>query len=132
MYERIGALGLLLKITDLPRQNRWEALSRAALRDDVYSAVADMTISILRTTRPGRNGAHFAERITEWERGHEEQLARIKDTFAEVTGPGPPDVHSIPVALKVLRTLVRASVLAGGTRDRQDGRAPASAPDPPR
>jgi hypothetical protein len=88
-----------------------------------------MTISMLRTTRPGRNGAHFAGRITEWERGHEEQLARIKDTFAEVTGPGPADVHSISIALKLLRTLVRASVLADGRTDRHDQRAPASASD---
>ena len=47
------------------------------------------------------------ERIVAWERGHQEQLARIKDTFAEVTGPGVVDIASISVALKLLRTLVR-------------------------
>ncbi|KRE58776.1 glutamate dehydrogenase [Arthrobacter sp. Soil736] len=107
-FQRIGALKLLLRITDLPRQNRWETLARAALRDDVYSAVADMTISVLRTTRSsGPERADSTERIVEWERGHQEQLARIKDTFAEVTQPGPVDIHSISVALKLLRTLVR-------------------------
>jgi glutamate dehydrogenase len=107
-FQRIGALKLLLRITGLPRQNRWEALDRAALRDDVYSAVADMTITVLQTTRsdgPGR--ADSTERIVEWERGHQEQLARIKDTFAEATEPGRDDIHSISVALKLLRTLVR-------------------------
>jgi glutamate dehydrogenase len=107
-FQRIGALKLLLRITDLPRQNRWETLARAALRDDVYSAVADMTISVLRTTRSsGPKRADSTERIVEWERGHQEQLARIKDTVAEVTQPGPVDIHSISVALKLLRTLVR-------------------------
>ncbi|WAH97282.1 NAD-glutamate dehydrogenase [Arthrobacter sp. MMS18-M83] len=107
-FQRIGALKLLLRITDLPVQNRWETLARAALRDDVYSAVADMTISVLRTTRSGgHERADPTERIVEWERGHQEQLARIKDTFAEVTQPGPVDIHSISVALKLLRTLVR-------------------------
>ncbi|MGO4857276.1 NAD-glutamate dehydrogenase [Arthrobacter sp. 2MCAF14] len=108
VFQRIGALKLLLRITDLPVQNRWETLARAALRDDVYSAVADMTVSVLKTTRSsGPVRADSTERIVEWERGHQEQLARIKDTFAEVTQPGPVDIHSISVALKLLRTLVR-------------------------
>ncbi|MCZ9880679.1 NAD-glutamate dehydrogenase [Arthrobacter sp. B2a2-09] len=108
VFHRIGALSLLLRITDLPRQNRWEALARASLRDDVYSAVADMTISVMQTTQsPNATGANAVERIVEWERGHHEQLGRIKDTFAEVTKPGQVDLASISVALKLLRTIVR-------------------------
>ncbi|MEV7135255.1 NAD-glutamate dehydrogenase [Arthrobacter sp. NPDC093128] len=108
VFHRIGALSLLLRITDLPRQNRWEALARAALRDDVYTAVADMTISVMQTTQGlSAPGANTLERIVEWERGHEEQLGRIKDTFAEATKPGQMDLASISVALKLLRTLVR-------------------------
>ncbi|MEC3853962.1 NAD-glutamate dehydrogenase [Paenarthrobacter ureafaciens] len=106
VFHRIGALSLLLRITDLPRQNRWEASARAALRDDVYSAVADMTLSVLQTT-PCAKGVAAMERLVEWESGHEEQLRRIKDTFAEVTKPWQVDIDSISVALKLLRTLVR-------------------------
>ncbi|WP_427005636.1 NAD-glutamate dehydrogenase [Pseudarthrobacter sp. H2] len=109
VLQRIGAVGLLLRITDLPRHSRWEALARAALRDDVYSAVADMTLYVLQTTQGGDfQGADSMERIVAWERGHQEQLARIKDTFAEVTRPGQVDIASISVALKLLRTLVRS------------------------
>ncbi len=107
-FQRIGVLKLLLKITDLPRQTPWEALGRAALRDDAYSVVADLTLSVMHTTRghdPAR--ADPAERIVEWERGHQEQLARIKDTLAEVTGPGEVGFIPLSVALKQLRTLVR-------------------------
>ncbi|MBO1269549.1 NAD-glutamate dehydrogenase [Arthrobacter cavernae] len=108
VLQRIGAVSLLLRITDLPRHSRWEALARAALRDDVYSAVADMTLSVLQTTQGGDFAdADSMERIVAWERGHQEQLARIKDTFAEVTKPGDVDIASISVALKLLRTLVR-------------------------
>ena len=111
VFQRIGAANLLLSITDLPRQSRWESLARAALRDDVYSAVADMTVSVMATTQ-GLNAtdagtSDAVERIVAWERGHQEQLARIKDTFAEVTKPGQVDIASISVALKLLRTLVR-------------------------
>ena len=108
VFQRIGAASLLLRITDLPRQSRWETLARAALRDDVYSAVADMTISVMQMTPvsdPGQSDS--VERIVAWERGHQEQLARIKDTLAEVTKPGQVDIASISVALKLLRTLVR-------------------------
>ncbi|MEV5052425.1 NAD-glutamate dehydrogenase [Arthrobacter sp. LAR12-1-1.1] len=111
VFQRIGAANLLLSITDLPRQSRWEALARAALRDDVYSAVADMTVSVMETTQglgaADAGTSDTVERIVEWERGHQEQLARIKDTFAEVTKPGQVDIASISVALKLLRTLVR-------------------------
>lgn len=108
VFARIGALKLLLRITALPRENRWEALARAALRDDVYSAVADMTISVMEMTKGADSeSADSIERIVAWERGHQEQLARIKDTFAEVTTPGQVDIASISVALKLLRTLVR-------------------------
>ena len=104
----IGVGTLLLRITDLPRQSRWEALARAALRDDAYSAVVDITISVMQTTRRSdASGATAVERIVEWERGRQEQLGRIKATFAEVTKPGQVDLASISVALKLLRTLAR-------------------------
>ena len=71
-----------------------------------------MTVSVMRAGPPsgavaGAPGTDAVERIVAWERGHQEQLARIKDTFAEVTGPGVADIASISVALKLLRTLVR-------------------------
>ena len=103
-----GVGTLLLRITDLPRQSRWEALARAALRDDAYSAVVDITVSIMQTTQSSdASGTDAVDRIVAWERGRQEQLGRIKDTFAEVTKPGQVDLASISVALKLLRTLAR-------------------------
>ncbi|WP_159701521.1 NAD-glutamate dehydrogenase [Arthrobacter sp. 18067] len=108
VLERIGALKLFLRITDLPRGSRWDALARAALRADVYSVAADMAISVLRSTSSGELGrADSLERVLAWERGRQEQLARIKDMSAEVTGAGPVDLASISVLLRLLRTLVR-------------------------
>ncbi|BCW73481.1 NAD-glutamate dehydrogenase [Arthrobacter sp. NicSoilB8] len=108
VFQRMGVVSMLLRIAELPRRSRWEALARAALRDDVYSSVADMTISVMQSTQGGdASGANGVERIVAWERGHREQLARIKNTFAEVTTPGQVDIVSISVALKLLRTLVR-------------------------
>ena len=36
------------RIVDLPRETRWEAMARAALRDDVYSEQAGLTAEVLR------------------------------------------------------------------------------------
>ncbi|MGN6403509.1 NAD-glutamate dehydrogenase domain-containing protein, partial [Sinomonas sp.] len=109
VFSRLRAAQLLLRITDLPREDRWEALARAALRDDVYSVVADITIAVMQTTGHAEDAlfADPADRIIEWERGHQEQLARIKDSLAEVVRPGPVSITSLSVVLKLLRTLVR-------------------------
>ena len=37
------------RIVDLPRETRWEAMARAALRDDVYSEQAGLTAEVLRS-----------------------------------------------------------------------------------
>ncbi len=112
MYHTVihafGVGTLLLRITDLPRETRWQALARASLRDDAYSAVVAITVSVMQTTQKSdTSGASAMERIEEWERGREEQLGRIKSTFAEVTKPGQVDIASIAVALKLLRTLAQ-------------------------
>ena len=106
IYDRLGVIPLLMLITALPRRNRWESLARAALRDDVYSAVADMTVAVMQTT--GASGdAGAVERIEAWEGQHAEQMARIMATLAQLARPGEADIASLSVALKQLRTVVR-------------------------
>ncbi|MFL4476208.1 NAD-glutamate dehydrogenase [Paeniglutamicibacter sp. MACA_103] len=108
IYARIGVIPLLLMITDLPRRNRWESLARAALRDDVYAAVADMTVAVMQSTgTSGGHGADPLERIAAWERLHEEQMARITETLEQLSKPGQADIASLSVVLKQLRSVVR-------------------------
>ena len=42
------------RIVDLPRDDRWEALARAALRDDLYSLHRALTAEVLRSAARGR------------------------------------------------------------------------------
>ncbi len=53
VFNRFHADSLLERITKLPRQDRWQALARAALRDDLYSTVSDMTTAVLESTPSG-------------------------------------------------------------------------------
>ena len=108
VFERISAIPLLEHITLLPRDTHWEALARAALRDDMYLVLADMTKAVVRhTPRSPEATADPVERIMDWERGNIEQLARIQDTIKEAIKPGPVDIAALSVAVKLLRAMVR-------------------------
>ncbi|WP_312179474.1 NAD-glutamate dehydrogenase [Arthrobacter sp.] len=106
VYERYGVDDLLERITKLPRGDRWEALARAALRDDLYSTVADMTVSALLAT-PSLAGADPLERLEAWEQENSENLERATKMFAEVNQLEQDDMASLSVALRLLRSIVR-------------------------
>ena len=38
------------RIATLPRENRWQAMARAALRDDLFSLHAELTADVLRSS----------------------------------------------------------------------------------
>ncbi len=108
VFERISAIPLLEHITMLPRATHWESLARAALRDDMYLVLADMTKAVVRhTSRSTAAAADPVERITDWERGNIEQLSRIQETIQEAIKPGPVDIAALSVAVKLLRAMVR-------------------------
>ncbi len=104
LYNRYGVDALLERITSLPRNDRWQALARAALRDDLYATIADMVRNVLDSTDAAT--APMA-RITEWEAQNEEQLTRSKRMFAEVNDLEKDDMASLSVALRLLRSIVR-------------------------
>lgn len=108
VFERISAIPLLEHITMLPRDTHWESLARAALRDDMYLVLADMTKAVVRhTPRFSAAASDPVERIMDWERGNIEQLARIQETIQEAIKPGPVDIAALSVAVKLLRAMVR-------------------------
>lgn len=107
VFERISAIPLLEHITMLPRDTHWESLARAALRDDMYLVLADMTKAVVKHTSRSSAATDPVERITDWERGNIEQLARIQETIQEAIKPGPVDIAALSVAVKLLRAMVR-------------------------
>ncbi|HZK58385.1 MAG TPA: hypothetical protein VFC59_00745, partial [Cryobacterium sp.] len=103
VYDRFGVDNLLERITTLPRKDRWQALARAALRDDLYSTAADMTAAVLESTEPG----DAEGRLLAWEALNEEQLDRARSVFEEVNALGRDDMASLSVAMRQLRSIVR-------------------------
>lgn len=104
LYDRYGVDTLLERITALPRNDRWQALARAALRDDLYATTADMTRNVMTKTEAGTEPA---ERILAWESQNSEQLARASKMFADVNDLEHDDMASLSVALRLLRSIVR-------------------------
>ena len=106
VYDRYGIDDLLERITNLPRNDRWQALARAALRDDLYSTVADMTTAVLEATA-GQEGTDPVARLETWEQANAEHLGRATKMFNEVNGLDQDDMASLSVALRLLRSIVR-------------------------
>jgi glutamate dehydrogenase len=103
LSERYDIDRTLVRITGLPRGDRWSALARQALRSDLYSVVAGLTGRVLDSTSsrlaPG-------ERVTEWEQAHREGVARARATLEEIAAVDSPDLATLSVALRALRNLV--------------------------
>ncbi|RJK95428.1 NAD-glutamate dehydrogenase [Vallicoccus soli] len=94
---------LLVRITGLPRGDRWQALARAALRYDLYAALAALTTDVLATTGPGSP----AERIAAWREANAARLARATGTLEEIAAEGQSDLATLSVALRTLRAVLR-------------------------
>ncbi len=96
---------MLSAVTDLPRDDRWSTLARAAMRADVYGALAALTTAVLRETDDsldvdGQMGA--------WEHAHEERVRRTRGTVLEALsrdGAHDVDLATLSVALRVVRSL---------------------------
>jgi glutamate dehydrogenase len=102
LSERFGVDRMLTSITDLPRDDRWSALARAALRHDVYAALAAITTSVLKTTDAE---LPVVDRMRQWQESNSERVSRARATLTEALGRDKPDLAVLSVALRVMRGL---------------------------
>ncbi|WP_394938890.1 NAD-glutamate dehydrogenase [Psychromicrobium sp. YIM B11713] len=109
IFAQFGVDGLLGRISSLPRKDRWQALARGALRDDLYSTVVDLTLAVMQATpqTPGEAPQGPDQRIASWTEQNAEQLERVKAMFEEVNQLEQDDMASLSVALRLLRSIVR-------------------------
>ena len=103
LSERYDVDYLLRRITALPRGDRWTALARQALRTDLYGALEDLTLGVVRATSPDDAPAR---RIEVWEERNKEGLARARATLNEIAATETGDLATLSVAMRVLRNLV--------------------------
>jgi glutamate dehydrogenase len=99
------------QILALPRTNRWQALARAALRDDLNSLHRALTQEVLATVAPGVNSAVALEA---WARRHGASLERCLGMLADVKASRTYDTTTLPVALREVRNLIRGGTPSAG------------------
>jgi glutamate dehydrogenase len=90
------------RILDLPRADRWQALARAALRDDLYRLHRAITRDALR--EPVQSGEAAVER---WQEHNATASRRALSVLADVRASGNFDTTTLPVVLREMGELVR-------------------------
>ena len=110
--ERYDIDRTLVRITELPRGDRWSTLARHALRSDLYAAVAGLTSRVLRSTP---HDLAPLERLARWESDHAPGVARARTTLDELAAVENPDLATLSVALRALRNLVAQGTTSGGS-----------------
>ncbi|GAA1136839.1 NAD-glutamate dehydrogenase [Nesterenkonia lutea] len=103
VYADFSADSLLNRITNLPREDKWQALARGAQRDELYSAMAEITGAVLRGTPAGGDPQ---ERLDEWKQNNGAKLARAEKLVAEVDALTDDNIASLTVLLRHLRGLI--------------------------
>src|SRR6202008_2175935 len=96
---------LVARILALPRQDRWQTMARAALRDDLHTVHARLTGQILGGGEPGQD---VASMVAGWEKHDELSLRRAAETFAEICADEDADLAKMSVALRVVRRPLEA------------------------
>jgi glutamate dehydrogenase len=95
---------MLTEISALERGNRWHALARLALRDDVYGSLRAITLDALRHSDQDRS---VDDQIAQWEKANASRLSRARVALDEITRSGRLDLATLSVAARQIRSTVR-------------------------
>jgi glutamate dehydrogenase len=116
MYFQLGSRlelnWLRDRILELPRTNRWQALARAALRDDLYSLHRALTQEVMEAAEPG---ADSDSAIDAWSHSIGAVLQRCLGMVADIKASRTYDMTTLPVALREVRNLIRGAAGAEGS-----------------
>ena len=104
LSEHLEMDRMLTSVTALKRGNRWHALARLSLRDDLYGSLKAITLDVLRSSQPGTTAD---ERIAQWETANASRLARARASLADIAESGQLDLATLSVAARQIRSMVR-------------------------
>jgi len=91
-------------VTALERGDRWHALARQALRDDLYRSLRLLTEDVLSTTSGDQDAF---SKIEQWETENASRLARARRTLGEIAAVAGGDLAALSVAAREIRSMIR-------------------------
>ncbi|HEY8372296.1 MAG TPA: NAD-glutamate dehydrogenase domain-containing protein, partial [Pseudonocardiaceae bacterium] len=104
LSDHLGIDAMLTSVSALERGNRWHALARLALRDDLYSSLRAITLDVLCGSDPEDS---VEEKIAAWEQANSLRLARARASLREIEEAGRLDLATLSVVTRQLRSMVR-------------------------
>ena len=101
---QVGLGRMLDVIAELPRDDRWDALARGAVRDDAYAVLVDLTRSVL-------TESDADDVTTVWEAWQERHALAVDRAKTAIAGVEQSQARLAPmsVALRTIRTLTRGA-----------------------
>ena len=96
---------MLTLVSKLPRDDRWDALARGAMRDDLYAVLESLTRSVLVASDGGDTPA---KRFEYWADANRDALKRAKTALHGVERLDNAGLAALSVALRTLRSVLRA------------------------
>ncbi|WP_328391647.1 NAD-glutamate dehydrogenase [Nocardia sp. NBC_00416] len=103
LNEHLKIDWLLEAVSHLERGDRWHALARLALRDDMYSSLRSLTLDVLSGGDPEETAD---EKIAYWESKNQSRLGRARAALAELFESGTHDLATLSVAARQVRSMV--------------------------
>jgi glutamate dehydrogenase len=105
LADHVNVDQVLTFISALERGNRWHALARLALRDDVYSSLRSITLDALQHSDPGQSAE---QKIENWEKANASRLGRARTALDELAGAARQmDLAMLSVAARQIRSMIR-------------------------
>ena len=106
LMDHLGTDGLLTAVSGLPRDDRWHALARLAIRDDIYVSLRALCFDVLAVGEPEETGE---QKIAEWEQSNPSRVQRARRTLTEIYSGDARDLATLSVAARQIRSMTRTS-----------------------
>ena len=106
LMDYLGTDDLLTAVSGLPRDDRWHALARLAVRDDIYGSLRALCFDVLAAGEPDETGP---QKIAEWEHGNGSRIERARRTLTEIRASDTRDLATLSVAARQIRSMTRTS-----------------------
>lgn len=102
LSARLGVDKWLIRVSDLPRGDRWESLARLALREDLYRSLRLLTRDVVSTSH---DSAAADSTIDSWETTHQATIERVRATLETIEATSGKNLASLSVAARHIRLM---------------------------